>query len=32
MLDFIHTFGDYVAVKLGLDVSEKLGSSVSFFY
>lgn len=31
MLDFLHTFGDYVAVKLGLDVSEKLGSSVSFF-
>ena len=31
MLDFLHTFGDFVAVKLGLDVSEKLGSSVSFF-
>lgn len=31
MLEFLHTFGDFVAVKLGLDLSTKLGSSVSFF-
>ena len=31
MLELLHTFGDFVAVKLGLDLSSKLGSSVSFF-
>ncbi len=31
MLEFLHTFGDYVAGKLGLDVATKAGSSVSFF-
>jgi len=31
MFEILHTFGDFVAVKLGLDLSTKLGSSVSFF-
>jgi uncharacterized membrane protein YraQ (UPF0718 family) len=31
MLEILHTFGDFVAIKLGLDISSRLGSSVSFF-
>ena len=31
MLDFLHSFGDFVAVKAGFDLSSKAGSSISFF-
>ncbi len=31
MLDFLHTFADFVTIKIGLDLSSKLGSSISFF-
>ena len=31
MLEFINRFADYVTVKIGLDLSSKAGSSVSFF-
>lgn len=31
MLEFLHTFGDWVTVKAGLDLSSKAGSSLSFF-
>ena len=31
MLDFLHTFGDFVATKAGLDLSSRAGNSLSFF-
>ena len=31
MLDFLHAFGDFVAVKAGFDLTSKAGSSLSFF-
>lgn len=31
MLEFLTTFGNFVTVKMGLDLSTRLGASVSFF-